>query len=53
MPELVEVTYIDGTSEVVTVEEAETLRENGELATPVPDGKALTKEDFWGEGYGD
>ena len=53
MSDLVEVTYIDGSTEVVTVEEAVELRENGELADPVEDNQALTLDEFYGDGYPD
>jgi len=49
---LVEVTYLNGTSEIVTIEEAQTLKANGDLLIPENDGKALTIEDVYGEGYG-
>ena len=49
---LIRVTYLNGTSEIVTVEEAATLKDNNELLIPENDGKALTIEDVYGEGYG-
>ncbi len=50
---IMEVTLLDGTTELVTFEEARTMRQNNELLIPEDDGKALTIEDVYGEGYGD
>lgn len=49
---LLEVILLDGTKEIVTLEEAQALRDAGELAPPVEDNKALTIEKFYGEHYG-
>lgn len=50
---MLEVTYLDGTTEIVTLEEAKRLRENNEIVIPEDDNKALTIDDVYGENYGD
>jgi len=49
--QLIEVTYLDGTTEIVERSEAEELRLNGEIVIPESDGKALTIEDMYGTSY--
>ena len=51
MADLITVTYLDGSTEIVTVAEAEALKTAGALTIPDNDGKALTIEDVYGEGY--
>jgi len=51
MAELITVTYLDKSTEIVTVAEAEALKDAGALFIPANDGKALTIEDVYGEEY--
>ena len=48
MADILEVTLLDGTTEIVTPEEAKQMRRDGELLIPEPDGKALTLGDVYG-----
>jgi len=50
---MIVVTCLDGSTEMVTLEVAKTLRDNNKIIIPDDDGKALTIEDVFGEGYGD
>ena len=49
---LIEVILLDGTDDIVTLAEAQVLRDAGELAPPIDDNLALTVEKFWGPDYG-
>lgn len=51
MSTLIEVMKTDGTTDIVTVEEAQELREAGELADAVDDEKALTLDEVYGEDF--
>lgn len=51
MSGLIEVTLLDGSTDIVTVAEAIQMRRNGELAPAPDDSSALTIEDVYGEGY--
>ena len=51
MSELIKVTYLDGSTDIVTIEEAKAARQAGQLAPAPEDNKALTLKDFFGEGY--
>jgi len=52
MSVLLKVALSDGTKKIVTSEEAIEMRAAGKLAEPIPDNKALTIEDVYGEDYG-
>lgn len=49
--QLIEVTYLDGTTEIVERSEAEQLRLDGEIIIPESDGKALTLEGVYGPSF--
>ena len=49
---LIEVVLVDGREDIVTLEEAEELKNSGGLAPAVDDNLALTIEKFWGPDYG-
>ena len=48
MADILAVTLLDGTIEIVTPEEAKRMLRDGELLIPEPDGKALTLGDVYG-----
>lgn len=47
----VDVTYLDGSTDLVTVEEAKQLRDDGELLVSANDGSAMTITDLYGAGW--
>ena len=51
MADLVTVTYLDGTSEIVTLAEANYYKANNMLEVPPVVTDQLTLEDVYGEGY--
>jgi hypothetical protein len=52
MTALVEVEYVTGGTEIVTIQEARELLRQKMIVVPQNDGKALTKQNVYGENYG-
>jgi hypothetical protein len=52
MTALVEVEYVAGGTEIVTVQEARELLRQKMIVVPPNDGKALTKQNVYGENCG-
>jgi hypothetical protein len=52
MTALVEVEYVTGGTEIVTVQEARELLRQKMIVVPQNDGKALTLQEVYGENYG-
>ena len=52
MADLIKVTFKDGTTDIVTTDEAIQYRKDGLLEIPESDGKSLTLDEMYGDEYG-
>lgn len=51
MSDLIEVTFSDGSTDIVDTDEAESYRKAGSLLDPVNNEEALTLKDMYGDDF--